>query len=216
MPKALSATARMILEILRENSRASLSEIAATMNISRTTVSYHLDRLVEQGVIRRFTIDIHPDLDVRPSGIRALFDLQLRRNVCGIVFAFISDWKELVSAWSTSGSTDMRILVEAADQILIESLRDRLARHPEVASLTTTMVLKTWCERISGVHETTAKYFSFNKETQQFMPPTAELTAGSNGDFTADALADPAITPSLSAAVEGSISTHPAAGDKES
>ena len=152
--KGLCATSKLVLELLRQNSRSTVTEIAATVGVSKTTVSYHIDQLLARGYIRRFTVDIDPKLNLRPTGVRAMFDLRLRRNVCGIIFSFISDWKEVVAAWSTSGSVDMRILIEAVDQTFIEELRDRLARHPEVASLTTTLVLKTWCERTSRIHET--------------------------------------------------------------
>ncbi|QIE43458.1 Lrp/AsnC family transcriptional regulator [Meridianimarinicoccus aquatilis] len=149
----LTSTDKMILELLREDGRRSITEIASIIGLSRPTVRHHVDKLVREKVIRRFTVDIDTPDESRPSGVRAMFDVRLRRNVCGMVFSSVSSWSELVSAWSTSGSTDMRILVEAADQNIIEDLRDRLARHPEVASLTTTMVLKTWCERISGIEE---------------------------------------------------------------
>lgn len=152
--KGLCATSQLVLELLRQNSRSTVTEIAATVGVSKTTVSYHIDQLLARGYIRRFTVDIDPKLNLRPTGVRAMFDVRLRRNVCGIIFSFISDWKEVVAAWSTSGSVDMRVLIEAVDQTLIEELRDRLARHPEVASLTTTLVLKTWCERTSRIHET--------------------------------------------------------------
>lgn len=159
----LNPTEKKILELLRENSRRSLTEIGAIVGLSRPTVRHHIDKLAAKGIIRRFTIEIdHPDIEV-PQGVRALFDLRLRRNVCGKVFSSIAGWSELVSCWSTSGSTDMRVLVEAADQTIIEGLRDRLARHPEVASLTTTMILKTWCERISGIHETTPEDYVISR-----------------------------------------------------
>lgn len=155
----LSPTDKVILELLRENGRRSLTEIASIVGLSRPTVRHHVDKLVREKVIRRFTVDIDPIDDSLPSGIRAMFDIRLRRNVCGKVYASISGWSELVSAWSTSGSIDMRVLVEAADHGIVENLRDRLARHPEVASLTTTMVLKTWCERISGIEERTPEEY---------------------------------------------------------
>ncbi len=160
----LSPTDRMILELLRENSRRSLTEIAAIVGLSRPTVRHHVDKLVRGNVIRRFTVEIEPTHASRAGGVRAMFDVRLRRNVCGKVFASISGWSELVSAWSTSGSTDMRVLVEAADQTIIENLRDRLARHPEVASLSTAMVLKTWCERISGIHETAPEGYVITRD----------------------------------------------------
>ena len=160
----LSPTDKMILELLRENGRRSLTEIANLVGLSRPTVRHHVDKLVREKVIRRFTVDIDAADDAMPNGIRAMFDIRLRRNVCGMVFSSVSGWSELVSAWSTSGSVDMRVLVEAADYSIIEALRDRLARHPEVASLTTTMILKTWCERISGIHETTPEDYVITRK----------------------------------------------------
>lgn len=160
----LSPTDRMILELLRENGRRSLTEIAHIVGLSRPTVRHHVDKLVRKNVIRRFTVEIDNTDDSRPSGVRAMFDVRLKRNVCGKVFASISGWSELVSCWSTSGSTDMRVLVEASDQSIIEDLRDRLSRHPEVATLTTTMILKTWCERISGIYEKAPEGYVITRE----------------------------------------------------
>lgn len=160
----VSPTEKMILQLLRENGRRSLTEIAAIVGLSRPTVRYHVDKMVRENVIRRFTIEIDNTGESRPTGVRAMFDVRLRRNVCGKIYASISHWSELVSCWSTSGSTDMRVLVEAVDQTMIEDLRDRLARHPEVASLTTTMILKTWCERISGIYETAPEGYVITRE----------------------------------------------------
>lgn len=160
----LSATDKMILELLRENARRSLTEISAIIGLSRPTVRHHVDKLVREGVIRRFTVEIDAADDTRPKGVRAMFDVRLRRNVCGVVFSSIQNWSELISAWSTSGSVDMRVMVEAADQEILEDLRDRLARHPEVASLTTTMILKTWCERASGIRESAPEEYVITRK----------------------------------------------------
>lgn len=157
--KLLCATSQMIVELLKQNSRATISEIATIVGVSRTTVTYHIDRLIECGFITRFTIETDPEVDGNPLCVRAFFDIRLRRNVCGIVYKFISDWQEVVSVWSITGSTDMRILIEAINQAKIEELRDRLARHPEIASLTTIMVLKTWCEKSSAIRESTPEDF---------------------------------------------------------
>jgi len=144
---------KLILELLREDARRTVSEIASIVGVSRPTVRDRMERMQESGVIRRFTVDIDAERIEAPSGVRAMFDLRLRRNVCAIVYSSVKDWPELVGCWSISGSTDMRILIEAANQAEIERLRDRLARHPDIAQLQTTFVLKTWAERISGVRE---------------------------------------------------------------
>ena len=48
----------MIIELLRENARRSLTEIASLVGISRPTVNAHIDRLLTAGIITRFTIDV--------------------------------------------------------------------------------------------------------------------------------------------------------------
>lgn len=148
----LSPAKLLILELLRENSRRSLTEIADITGLSRPTVKYHIAKLVEAGVIRRFTIDVDfTDTDTLPvTCVRVMLDIQLKRNACSTVYNSIANWHELVSVWSLSGAVDMRLLLEAPSLAAIEELRDRIARHPDVVSVTTFPILKTWCERISS------------------------------------------------------------------
>ncbi|TVP69355.1 MAG: Lrp/AsnC family transcriptional regulator [Rhodobacteraceae bacterium] len=66
MPKTLCTSSRMVLDLLRANSRATVCEMAARVGISRTTIAYHLDQLVERGDVRRFTSETDPERDRQP------------------------------------------------------------------------------------------------------------------------------------------------------
>lgn len=146
--KPLSVTGKRVLELLREDGRRTVSDMAARLGVSRPTVSYHMDQLRAHGYIRRFTIEPGPAAaDTGPPGFRAMFDLKLRRNASAHVIDAISGWDELCGAWSVAGEADLRVLIVCGDQDRVEELRNRLARHPEVVSLTTTAILRTWCER---------------------------------------------------------------------
>ena len=144
MGQELSPTSRLVLGLLREDSRKTATEIAHELGLSRTTVAYHIAKLTRDGIIRRFTVDVDPAATSLPHGVRAMFDVVLSRGSCMNLYPAIASWKELVSCWSTSGSVDMRILVEAATHRRIEELRERLGRHPNVANLTTSFVLRTF------------------------------------------------------------------------
>ncbi len=48
---------RAMLAELRRNGRASITELAGALGVSRATAKVRLDRLIESGTIRRFTID---------------------------------------------------------------------------------------------------------------------------------------------------------------
>ncbi|WP_413989910.1 Lrp/AsnC family transcriptional regulator [Labrys okinawensis] len=51
---------RRIVEILAEDARISLKELAAKVNLSSPSASERLKRLEERGVIRAFTVDLDP------------------------------------------------------------------------------------------------------------------------------------------------------------
>ena len=87
----LSPTERLILELLRENSRRSLTEIASIAGVSRTTAKYHVDRLVEKGIIRRFTVDVDTtgNHGISESSVRVMLDINIRRNSCKKIYELI-------------------------------------------------------------------------------------------------------------------------------
>lgn len=51
---------KRIVDILVENARISLKELAAKVNLSSPSTSERLRRLEERGVIRAFTVDVDP------------------------------------------------------------------------------------------------------------------------------------------------------------
>ena len=57
----LSFKDKELLSLLRENGRASTTDIAKTLGLSRSTVQKRFDRLVETGVIEGFTVRLNPE-----------------------------------------------------------------------------------------------------------------------------------------------------------
>lgn len=146
----LSQNDRRILALLRDNARRTVSDIAATIGLSRQTVSERIDKLYSNGVIKRFTIETDDALDLDSASMRAMFDLRLKRNCCRNIYLSVQNWPELVACWTLSGELDMRILVAAISNSEVERLRDRLARHTDVERVHTVLVLKTWADRRSA------------------------------------------------------------------
>lgn len=60
--RGLDETDREILQLLLEDGRRPYSEIAAAVDLSAPAVSDRVDRLLEVGLIRRFTVDIDREL----------------------------------------------------------------------------------------------------------------------------------------------------------
>jgi Lrp/AsnC family transcriptional regulator, leucine-responsive regulatory protein len=135
---------RRLLALLRQNARRTISEMAAVLGVSRTTVKERMERLVSNGVIKQFTIRTADPALGRAAGMRDFFHVQLNRPVCPVVYGFLEGWPELVGCWSVSGKIDMIVLVDCAGHEEIERLRDKLARHPEVRRLRTSLALRQW------------------------------------------------------------------------
>ena len=49
---------RQLLTLLKHNARASVTELAATLDVSRVTVTSRMAALRADGIIRRFTVDL--------------------------------------------------------------------------------------------------------------------------------------------------------------
>lgn len=142
----LTDTDRAIIGLLRLDSRRTVSEIAARVGVSRTTVKDRIDLLRERGVIRGFTIDV-AETEVPDTHARGFFQLRLNRPVCKLVHASIATWPELLGFWSLAGELDALVLVAAPTAADIDDLRERLGRHPDVKALTTLVVLREWTNR---------------------------------------------------------------------
>ena len=58
--KVIDEIDRQLIDILRQDARRSLKELAGEVGLSSPSVSERLRRLEERGIIRAFTVDIDP------------------------------------------------------------------------------------------------------------------------------------------------------------
>jgi DNA-binding Lrp family transcriptional regulator len=139
-PVRLDPVDLRLVEALRTDSRQSVNELAARVNVSRATAYQRLARLREEGVIRRFTIDVDHRKLGQPIAALVLVSVvqhawrgvgERLRHLPGV------EWLAL-----STGSYDYILLVRAPD---IDHLRDvvleGLQAIPDVASTQTLLLL---------------------------------------------------------------------------
>lgn len=141
---AISPLDRDLIRLLSQDARRSNTELAGLLKVSRTTIKNRIARLVDLGVIERFTIKLAGKDHGGPPEESAFFHMKLKRPFCRMVYESVRGWPELTGAWSIAGGTDMTLLVQCKGLDRLEDLRDRLARHPEVEVVWTAMVLRQW------------------------------------------------------------------------
>lgn len=107
----LSSSDRRLISALKANARASVTELSASLEMSRTTVKQRLDRLVAEGFIQRFTIET----TVEEKGVRAISSIELRGSMSREVIRALHSLPEVRAVYSTNGKWDLVAEVGAAD-----------------------------------------------------------------------------------------------------
>jgi len=97
-------TDRALLAALKQDARASVTELSHRLNLSRTTVKQRLTRLVESGGIRRFTIVTDTEDDAK---MRAVMMVELQGEMSRSVLQALRKIPEISGIYSTNGTWDL-------------------------------------------------------------------------------------------------------------
>jgi DNA-binding Lrp family transcriptional regulator len=106
---------RLIAE-LRRDGRASLSELADRLTLSRATVRARMERLVTKGEIAGFTVVTRGDVSTAP--VRGLMMIGIEGRGGEKIMARLGGLPAVTAVHSTNGKWDM--IVELATQTLLE------------------------------------------------------------------------------------------------
>lgn len=134
----LSHTDRRLLAELRRNARASITELAAAIGISRATAKSRLERLIESGTIRRFTIET--DLEDREL-IRAISTIELQGSMSRSVTRSLQGIPEIEQLYATNGSWDLVAEINAASLPSFDRVLRQIRDTPGVLNSETSLLL---------------------------------------------------------------------------
>lgn len=106
---------RLIAE-LRRDGRASLSELADRLALSRATIRARMERLVARGEIAGFTVLTRADVTAAP--VRGLMMIGIEGRGGEKIMARLAGLPAVMAVHSTNGKWDM--IVELSTQTLLE------------------------------------------------------------------------------------------------
>jgi DNA-binding Lrp family transcriptional regulator len=135
-----------IIDRLRLNARAGYGEIGEIVGLSASAVKRRVDRLVADGVIRNFTIQVDPAVDgLSTEAYVELFcrgtvaPEELRRMLSGI--------PEVVDAGTVTGSADAIVHIRSRDIPSLELALERVRLAPNVDHTRSAIVLSRLIHR---------------------------------------------------------------------
>ncbi|GGN93403.1 Lrp/AsnC family transcriptional regulator [Halomicroarcula sp. F13] len=127
---------REILSILRKDARTPYTEIADDVGTSEGTVRNRVERLVEDGVIERFTVA------TRTGNVKSMIEVGVDVDVdTAAVTDRIAEWPSVDFVWQVSGEEDIVVVVDATDTGEVNDLITRARELDEVVSTKTRLIL---------------------------------------------------------------------------
>lgn len=137
MNRTLDEIDHAIIAQLSADSRLSVRELASRVHRSPTPVFERLRRLENDGIIRRYTIDL--DKEALGRGFTVYCNVKLDRINSEIHYEFaraVQQMEEVTECYNVSGSFDYMLKVQVPDMKRYRSfVTERLGRLPMLASV---------------------------------------------------------------------------------
>ncbi len=136
---------RNIIRELQSNARESTSNIAAKLNVARSTVHERIVRLERDGVIKGYTVVLSRDPD--EARVEALIMLSIKQQETRRVLDTLSRFTEIRLCLSINGEFDLFLSAVASRVEDLELVIDDIARIPGVLRTQTSIVFNTKFDR---------------------------------------------------------------------
>ena len=137
----MDETDQKLLSALRHDARASLSELAGRLNLSRTTVRTRLEKLRERGEIVGFGVITRADVQRDP--VRALMMIGIEGRGTEAIMRRLHGMPEVRALHSTNGRWDIIIEIGAETLERLDEILFAIRRLDGVLTSETNLLLST-------------------------------------------------------------------------
>ncbi|MCA0938259.1 Lrp/AsnC family transcriptional regulator [Yangia mangrovi] len=134
----LAPTDRAIIAALRGDSRMSITQLAQTVGISRTTARARLEALVAEGRIRRFTIETDQDVE---GEVRAITMVELQGRLSRNVIRTLTRIPEIAKIHATNGAWDLVVEIRTDSLVNFDRVLREIRDVPGVLNSESSLLL---------------------------------------------------------------------------
>ena len=137
----MNKTDNKILNLLKKNARASISNIAAELSLTRTTVRNKINKLINNGEILGFTILTKSD--AKSSPVRGLVMVEIEGTGAHIIQRKLIALQQVKAVHTTNGKWD--IIVDLGTQSLdeLDLILTKIRKFSGVKNSETSLFLST-------------------------------------------------------------------------
>jgi len=134
-----------LIALLGEDSRMAISEIARRLETSRSTVQSRMDRLVRNGRIERFTVELGTEYESRL--VKAHVLVKVDQAQTRVAQAGLRRIAQVTAIYAISGEYDMIVVVAAESTVELSRLLDNVASLNGITRTNSSVVLETILRR---------------------------------------------------------------------
>ena len=137
----MDKTDEVMIAALRHDARASLSDLAARLGMSRTTVRSRLARLQERGEIIGFSVITRADVARDP--VRGLMMIGIEGRGAARIKRQLAAMSELRAVHATNGRWDLIVEIGSATLADFDRVLDRIRQLDGIVASETSLLLST-------------------------------------------------------------------------
>ena len=131
-----------IVQLLAENARMPVKDIAQHVSLTSPAVSSRIHRLEQEGVIAGSTVVLHrPDT---PARVEALISVLVDATTRADFLSLVDEEPQVLQCYRVTGSYNFMVKVSCTD---IDALEHLLTRMQKLGSTNTQIILNTQLDR---------------------------------------------------------------------
>ena len=131
-----------IIQLLAENARMPVKDIAQHVSLTSPAVSSRIHRLEQEGVIAGYTVVLHrPDT---PARVAALISVLVDATTRADFLSLVDEEPQVLQCYRVTGSYNFMVKVSCTD---IDALEHLLTKMQKMGSTNTQIILNTQLDR---------------------------------------------------------------------
>jgi DNA-binding Lrp family transcriptional regulator len=138
----MDATDQKLVSMLRHDARASLSDLAIGLGVSRTTVRARIERLRDRGEIVGFTVVLRGDVARDP--VRGLMMLGIEGRGTERILRQLGGLSAVRAMHTTNGRWDVIVEIGTDTLEALDRVLSQIRCFDGIASSETSLLLNTW------------------------------------------------------------------------
>lgn len=143
--KVITSQDEKLLAILRTNARASISDLARALNLSRSTVQSRMLKLEETGVIKGYSVD-YGDAYLSQM-VSAHVSIKVKQKLTTKTNLELKQIDAISQLYAISGEFDLIAIVQAQNLEKLSHLLDDIGNLDGVERTTSSVILETKFKR---------------------------------------------------------------------